>query len=168
MQVSATKSQPQQPVLQTVPDLPPEPHCVSWSAASPCALLKQQYQAALQKRQQIQLQNYVETQKAQAAQNAAAQASAPLQQQITDLQSQNSALQGQLQQLRVQLQQQETAAVQAKQTAHDEGFWEGLYRGAGGVLTVALIAVAIVYAVKRLRGRYAVVQTSEKTQGASA
>jgi len=58
--------------------------------------------------------------------------------------------------------------VKAKETTRDEGFWEGMYRGAGGMLVIALLVVAVVYVLKRVRGRYAIVRTDDKAQSASA
>src|SRR5438876_3153080 len=131
------------PQLEAVPDLPPEPHCVTWYSGSPCDVLKQQYQIAVEKRQGAELRNFVKVKQGEAANLAAAQTSAPLQQQISALQDQNGELQTQLQQLRAQTQQQLITAIQAKEAAHDEGFREGLYRGIGVVLVIVLMAVAI-------------------------
>lgn len=168
MQTSmASQTQPQ-PALQPVPDLPPEPHCVTWYSGSPCDVLKQQYQAAVKKRAEIQLSNYVETQKAQAAADAAAKASAPLQQQVSDLQKQTADLQAQAQQLRAAAQKQQSAAIQAKEVAHDEGFREGAVRGAGIALAVVLVVLVIVLVVKRVRGRYTLVRTEGGASGPSA
>src|SRR6266849_3943929 len=104
-----TQTPAQGPVLQPLPELLPEPHCITWYSGSPCDVLKQQYQAALEKRQQIELSNYVEMQKFQATQAAAARI---------------DAFQAQLNQIHTQIQQQEIAAIQAKEAAHDEGYRE--------------------------------------------
>src|SRR5580704_7620107 len=117
----------QQPQLTPVP---PRPTCTLIFKTGSCADLWRAYNQAAAQRLQEQLQIYVNRQK----DLASAQASAPLQQQISDLQKLNADQQTQIANLQQQMQSDATAALDAKAESHVAGMKLGAGIGAGAVL----------------------------------
>jgi hypothetical protein len=122
-------------------------------------MLWQDYNMALQKRQQEELQLYVERQKDMAT----AQATAPLQQQIADLKKLVSDQQTQLTQLHEQMQTDATAALQAKAAAHSQG----LEYGAGIGVGAALVLLGLIFGIKKMMSNFTVTKKPQ-AQGAVA
>jgi len=151
------QAQPQQPVVQ-IPSLPPEPHCVVWYKGSPCDVVRQQYQQALQARAAA----IIQQQRQLAAQQATEQANAQYQpelenkqQQIDQLQKANADLQQQLVQLKAdteqKLQQQTSTAFKEKVAAHDEGVFHGFAVGFGAALLLVVIVLGVRLLLRKFR-----------------
>ena len=160
--------QGQSQTITQIPTLPPEPHCIVWYQGSPCDVLRQQYQQALQARAVaiIKQQRELAAQQAadQAKQEAAAQYQPELenkQQQIAQLQKDNADLQQQLAQLKTdteqKLQQQTNTAFKEKVAAHDEGAFHGFAAGFG----IALLLVGLVLGVRLLLRKFRVAKREE-------
>jgi|HubBroStandDraft_4_1064222.scaffolds.fasta_scaffold147052_2 uncharacterized membrane protein len=117
----------------TAIQVPPKPTCVVILRNGSCADLWRQYNTAL-------LQQYVARQKEAA--------SAPLQQQITDLNRLVTEQQAQIKTMQEQAQADNAAAVQAKADASKEGMLYGFFG--------ALFLVGIIFAVKKVMQGYSV------------
>lgn len=142
---------------QNTPQLtqvPPKPTCTPILTNGACANLWRAYNQALAQRQREELQLYVDRQKELASQAA----TAPLQQQIADLNKLVADQQGQIKKLQDQMQADATAALQsaaqakdadaaallgAKDAAHKKGLWQGLAIGAGTILVLILLTIAV-------------------------
>ncbi len=166
--------------IQLTP-VPPKPTCTPILTNGACANLWQNYNQALGQRQREELQLYVNRQK----ELATSAATAPLQQQITDLNKLVTDQQDQIKKLQDQMQADATAALQAvsqtkesdaearkadadaalaaKSAAHRQGMWQGLGIGSGGVL---LLLIAI-FVVRRLARSFTITKKSQAS-GASA
>ena len=143
------QAQPQPSPIQ-IPPLPPEPHCVVWYRGSPCDVVRQEYQQALQARAAAIIQQQRQLGAQQATEQAAAQYQPEIedkQQQIDQLQKANADLQQQLAQLKTdseqKLQQQTSEAFKAKVAAHDEGAFHGFAAGFGAALLMVLIVAGV-------------------------
>jgi hypothetical protein len=120
-----------------LPPAPLKPTCVLLFKTGPCADSWRNYHQAVQQWNQL----YVQHQQ----QIAASQATAPLQQQITDEHQQITTLQEQI------------------IAAHTQG----LQQGAGIGVGAALILFGVIYAIKRLMGNFTVTKKPQ-TRAASA
>src|SRR5437899_6494861 len=123
-------------VGQQTPQLtvvPPKPTCTLLFRTGSCADLWTNYNQAVARRKQEELQLYVNRQKELASEAA----TAPLQQQITDLTKLTADQQAQIAKLQKQMQSDAAAALEAKQgdaaaavaansAAHQQGLWQGL------------------------------------------
>lgn len=152
------QAQPQQQPIIQIPPLPPEPHCVVWYKGSPCDVVRQQYQQALQARAAAIIQQQRQLAAQQATEQATAQYQPELenkQQQIDQLQKANADLQQQLAQLRTdteqKLQQQTSTAFKEKVAAHDEGVFHGFAIGFGAALLLAAIALGVRLLLRKFR-----------------
>jgi uncharacterized protein YlxW (UPF0749 family) len=137
-----------QPQLTPVP---PKPTCHWIFNTGPCNDLWKAYNQALAQRQREELQLYVDRQK----QLASSQASAPLQQQITELNKQVADLtnlsgdqQEQIKRLQEQMQVDAVAASQAKADAHKQGLELGAGIGVGSMV----LFFALIFTVKKITG----------------
>ena len=119
--------------------VPPKPTCVIVLRNGSCADLWRNYNDAVAKRVREELQLYVARQKEQAS----SQATAPLQQQITDQQAQIKKLQEQV------------------IAAHQDGLQYGVGIGAGA----ALVLFGLVFCIRRLTQNFSV---TKKTQSRAA
>ena len=128
--------------------VPPKPTCVVILPNGSCADLWRQYNIAI-------LQQYVARQKEAA--------SAPLQQQITELAKLSNDQQAQIKSLHEQMDANAAAAAQAKIDAHAQGVQQGAGYGAAGTL----LLVGIVFAIKRATSGYTVTK-KEPARAASA
>jgi hypothetical protein len=126
-------------------EVPPKPTCVLIFKTGTCADSWRAYNLALTKRQQEEMQLYINRQK----DLASAQATAPLQQQIADLNKLVSDQQTQIKKLSDQIQTDAEAALQAKTAAHDAGVKRGVGIGGGAML----ILVIVIFVIKRFTGR---------------
>ena len=117
-------------------EVPPKPTCTLIFQTGACADLWRAYNQALAKRQQEELQLYVNRQKELASQAA----TAPLQQQIADLTKLTVDLQAQIEKLQKQMQSDASAALVRQADAHNQGLWEGVGIGAGGLL-ILIVAI---------------------------
>ena len=111
--------------------VPPKPTCVVILANGSCADLWRQYNTAV-------LQLYIARQKEAA--------SAPLQQQITELNKLVAEQQAQIKNQQEQMQTNSAAALQAKTDAHSQGMQDGVGYGVTG----ALLLVGVVFTIKRM------------------
>ena len=149
-------------VTPQLTQVPPKPTCTPILTNGACSNLWRNYNQALAQRQREELQLYVERQKALASQAA----SAPLQQQITDLNKLVADQQDQIKKLQDQMQADAAAALQAKHdeaaaavaeakkeaaaesavaqaAAHKQGLWNGIGIGAGAMLLVVILGFVI-------------------------
>jgi CHASE3 domain sensor protein len=140
----------------------PKPTCTPILTNGACANLWRNYNQALAQRQREELQLYVERQKALASEAA----SAPLQQQITDLNKLVADQQDQIKKLQDQMQADAAAALQAKHdeaaaavaeakkeaaaesavaqaAAHKQGMWKGIGIGAGAMLLLVILGFIV-------------------------
>jgi hypothetical protein len=108
--------------------LPPKPTCVIILRNGACADLWKNYNQAVAQRLGEQIKMYANRQ--------AQLASAPLQQQITDLTKLNSDEQAQIKTLQEQMQAESAAALEDKSAAHREGLEYGSAIGAGATLLI--------------------------------
>src|SRR5712692_1701353 len=136
---SSTFAGPQAPQLTVVP---PKPTCTLLFRTGSCADLWRTYNEALARRQQEEIQLYVNRQKELASQAA----TAPLQQQIADLTKLTADQQAQISKLQAQMQSDATSAIDARQNAHQQGLLEGIGIGGAGVL----VLIAVVLGVRRV------------------
>jgi hypothetical protein len=127
-------------------EVPPKPTCTLIFKTGTCADSWRAYNRALTKRQQEEMQLYINRQK----DLASAQATAPLQQQIADLNKLVSDQQAQIKKLSDQIQTDAEAALQAKSDAHDAGVKRGA-EVAGGVGLFLLVVVVLVLKKKPVR-----------------
>ena len=138
-------------IAQQTPQLtvvPPKPTCTLLFKTGSCADLWTNYNQAVARRQQEEIQLYVNRQKELASEAA----TAPLQQQIADLNKLVSDQQTQIKQLHEQMQANATAALQAKSAAHTEGLGQGTSIGVGA----SLVLFGLIYAIRRAMGNYKV------------
>lgn len=140
----------QQPQLTPVP---PRPTCTLIFKTGSCADLWNAYNQAVGERQREELQIYVNRQK----DLASAQATAPLQEQISDLQKLNSDQQAHLGKLQQQMQADAAAALDAKAESHLQGMEEVAATGAGAVL----ILFGLVFLIRRLSQSFTVTRKAE-------
>jgi hypothetical protein len=118
--------QPEAPVQLT--PLPPKPACTPILRNGNCAELWKNYNQAVAQRLGEQIKIYANRQ--------AQLASAPLQQQVTDLTKLNADEQTQIKTLQQQMQAESAVALQEKSAAHAEGLEYGGAIGAGVMLLV--------------------------------
>lgn len=137
----------QQPPVQLTP-VPPKPTCTLIFKTGSCADLWRNYNQAVARRQQEEIQLYVNRQKELASQAA----TAPLQQQIADLTRLSGDQQAQINKLQQQMQADATASIEARQNAHQQGLWEGAAIGGAGVL----ILIAVILGVRKLLSGFAI------------
>src|SRR6266700_2279394 len=142
--------QQQTPQLTVVP---PKPTCTLIFNTGACADLWRNYNEAVARRQQEEIQLYVNRQKELASQAA----TAPLQQQIADLTKLNGDQQAQISKLQKQMQSDASAALEARQNAHQQGLWEGVAIGGAGVL----ILIAVVLGVRRISRSFTITKKSQ-------
>jgi len=121
------------PAQQQLTQVPPKPTCnpaalAVFGGGPDCQDRWNLYNQAVQQRTREELQLYVNRQKEQA--------SAPLQQQITELNKLSTDQQTQIKKLQEQMQADSAAAVQAKAAAHTEGMEQGA--GIGAVVMLLL------------------------------
>ncbi len=137
--------------------VPPKPTCALMFKTGPCADLWRNYNQAVARRQQEEIQLYVNRQKELASQAA----TAPLQQQIADMTKLSADQQAQISKLQQQMQADASAALEARQAdasdAHRQGLWEGIGIGGGG----ALILIALVFGVMRISKSFAITKKSQ-------
>src|SRR6266436_6559967 len=131
--------------------VPPKPTCTLIFQTGSCADLWRNFNQAAARRQQEEIQLYVNRQKELASQAA----TAPLQQQIADMTKLSADQQAQISKLQQQMQADASAALEARQAdasdAHRQGLWEGIGIGGGG----ALILIALVFGVMRISKSFA-------------
>jgi hypothetical protein len=125
--------QPEAPA-QLAP-LPPKPTCVIILRNGACADLWRNYNQAVAQRLGEQIKIYANRQ--------AQLASAPLQQQVTDLTKLNADEQAQIKDLQEQIQADSAAALQEKSAAHRAGLEYGSGIGAGVMLLVCGLMFAL-------------------------
>lgn len=125
--------QPDAPAQLT--PLPPKPHCRYILSNGTCADLWRNYNQAVAQRLGDQIKIYANRQ--------AELASAPLQQQVTDLTKLNADEQAQIKDLQVQIQADSAAALQEKSAAHREGLEYGSAIGAGVMLLICGLIFAL-------------------------
>ena len=139
--------------------VPPKPTCVVLLQNGSCADLWRAYNQAFQQRTREELQLYVNRQK----ELASSQATAPLQQQITDLNKLVTDQQEKIKNLQEQMQSEATAAPQARADAYTAGMEKGASLGASGML----LLVGIVFATRRMTQGYTLTK-KEQAKAASA
>ncbi|HXL22484.1 MAG TPA: hypothetical protein VOA78_08465 [Candidatus Dormibacteraeota bacterium] len=122
--------------------VPPKPTCTLIFKTGSCADLWTNYNQAFAQRQREEIQLYVNRQKELASEAA----TAPLQQQISELTRLTGDQQTQISKLQQQMQSDASASVEARQNAHQQGLWEGLVIGGAGVL----ILMAVVWGARRI------------------
>jgi len=132
-----------QELATQLPDVPPKPTCTPWLNTGTCADLWRNYNQAVARRQQAELQLYINRQKELASEAA----TAPLQQQISDLTKLTADQQAQITKLQKQMQSDAAAALEARQAdaaeARQQGLWEGLEIGAGGAFGLIILVLVI-------------------------
>jgi hypothetical protein len=133
--------------------VPPKPTCTLLFKTGSCADLWTNYNQAVARRQQEEIQLYVYRQKELASQAA----TAPLQQQIADLTILTTDQQTQIKKLHEQMQSDASAAIEARQNAHQQGLWEGVAVGGAGLL----ILIAVVLGVRRMSRSFTITKKSE-------
>jgi len=136
--LAASVSMGQQTPVQLT-QVPPKPTCVVILPNGSCADLWRAYNQALQQRTREELQVYINRQKELASE----QATAPLQQQITDLNKLVTDQQEKIKNLQEQLQSDASAALQAKADAHLAGLKRGAIMGAISILLLLGLIVAV-------------------------
>ena len=143
-------------IAQQTPQLtvvPPKPTCTLLFRTGSCADLWTNYNQAVARRQQEEIQLYVNRQKELASQAA----TAPLQQQIADLTNLSTDQQAQIKKLHEQMQSDASAAIEARQNAHQQGLWEGVAMGGAGVL----VLIAVVLGVRRISRSFTITKKSQ-------
>ena len=133
--------------------VPPKPTCTLLFQTGSCADLWRNYNQAVARRQQEEIQLYVNRQKDLASQAA----TAPLQQQIADLTKLSADQQAQINKLHEQMQSDASAALEARQNAHQQGLWEGVAMGGAGVL----VLIAVVLGVRRISRSFTITKKSQ-------
>ena len=133
--------------------VPPKPSCTLLFRTGSCADLWSNYNQAVARRQQEEIQLYVNRQKELASQAA----TAPLQQQIADLTKLSADQQAQISKLHEQMQSDATAALEARQNAHQQGLLEGIAIGGAGVL----ILIAVVLGFRRISRSFTITKKAE-------
>jgi hypothetical protein len=126
--------------------VPPKPTCTVILRNGACADLWNAYNRALAQRQREELQLYITRQRDLASQAA----TAPLQQQISDLNKLTADQQAKIGSMQKQMETDAAAALEARQTdtaaAHQQGMVRGAELGGGG----ALALLALIFVVMRL------------------
>src|SRR6266849_4152366 len=143
-------------LAQQTPQLtvvPPKPTCTLLFKTGSCADLWTNYNQAVARRQQEEIQLYVNRQKELASEAA----TAPLQQQIADLTKLSADQQAQISKLHEQMQSDATAALEARQNAHQQGLWEGIGIGGAGML----VLIAVVLGIRRISRSFTITKKSE-------
>jgi hypothetical protein len=138
---------PQSQAPAQLTNIPPTPSCnpaAIFGDSRDCQDRWNIYNQAVQQRRQEELQLYVSRQKELA--------SAPLQQQISDLNKLVGDQQSQITKLHEQIQSDVRAAMQAKASAHTEGLENGTGIGVGG----ALLLFAVFFGIKRVMNNFTV------------
>src|SRR5713226_2218104 len=133
--------------------VPPKPTCTLLFKTGSCADLWTNYNQAVARQQQEEIQLYVNRQKELASQAA----TAPLQQQIADMTKLSADQQAQINKLQQQMQSDAAAALEARQNAHQQGLWEGAAIGGAAVL----ILIAVVLGVRRVSQSFTITKKSE-------
>lgn len=141
----SANAQQQAPQLTVVP---PKPTCTLIFKTGSCADLWNAYNDAVARRQQEEIQLYVNRQKELASQAAAA----PLQKQIDDLTKLSSDQQVQITKLHEQMKSDATAALERQADAHQQGLYEGVGIGAVGLL----ILIGIVMGIRRFSSNFSI------------
>lgn len=131
---------------QQLTPVPPKPSCNPNALfhTVACEDLWKTYNAAIAQRTRQELQLYVNKQK----ENAASEATAPLEQQIAGLTKLSTDQQDQIKSLQDQMKANSDAALQAKSEAHTQGLEQGAGIGAGGML----LLFGVVFVIKKLTG----------------
>ena len=143
-------------IAQQTPQLtvvPPKPTCTLLFKTGSCADLWTNYNQAVARRQQEEIQLYVNRQKELASEAA----TAPLQQQIADLTKLSADQQAQISKLHEQMQSDASAAIEARQNAHQQGLWEGIGIGGAGML----VLIAVVLGIRRISQSFTITKKSE-------
>jgi hypothetical protein len=143
-------------IAQQTPQLtvvPPKPTCTLLFKTGSCADLWTNYNQAVARRQQEEIQLYVNRQKELASQAA----TAPLQQQIADLTILTEGQQTQIKKLQRKIESDASAALEARVNAHQQGLWEGVATGGAGVL----ILIAVILGVRRISGSFTITKKSQ-------
>ncbi len=148
--LSSTSVAQQTPQLT---DVPPKPTCTLLFQTGSCADLWRNYNQAAARRQQEEIQLYVNRQKELASQAA----TAPLQQQIADMTKLSADQQAHIRKLQQQMQSDASAAIEARQNAHQQGLWEGVAMGGAGVL----VLIAVVLGVRRISRSFTITKKSQ-------
>jgi len=133
--------------------VPPKPTCTLTFKTGSCADLWRNYTEAVARRQQEEIQLYVNRQKELASQAA----TAPLQQQIADLTNLSADQQSQIKKLHEQMQSDASSAIEARQIAHQQGLLEGVVMGGVGVL----VLIAVILGVRRISRSFAITKKSQ-------
>src|SRR6266436_2097115 len=133
--------------------VPPKPTCTLLFQTGSCADLWRNYNQAVARRQQEEIQLYVNRQKELASQAA----TAPLQQQIADLTRLSGDQQAQIKKLHEQMQADASAALDARQNAHQQGLLEGVGIGAVGML----VLIALILGVRRISQSFSITKKSQ-------
>jgi hypothetical protein len=133
--------------------VPPKPTCTLLFQAGSCYDLWRNYNQAVARRQQEEIQLYVNRQKELASQAA----TAPLQQQIADLTILTEGQQSQIRKLQQKIESDAPAALEARLNAHQQGLWEGVAIGGAGVL----ILIAVVLGVRRISRSFTITKKSQ-------
>src|SRR5258708_28645979 len=142
----------QSPQLKVVP---PKPTCTLIFKTGSCADLWRNYNQAVARRQKEEIQLYVNRQKELASEAA----TAPLQQQIADMTKLSADQQAQISKLHQQMQSDASAALEARQNAHQQGLWEGVPIGGAGVL----ILIAVILGVRRISRGFTITKKSPES-----
>jgi hypothetical protein len=144
-----------------ITEVPPKPTCTQIFNTGPCADLWRNYNQAVQQRPREELQRHVNRQK----ELASTQATAPLQQQISDLKKLAEDERQQIEKLQDrmqvdsaaavrQMQADSTAILQARSFAHTEGLLQGAGIGVGGTL----LLFGLMFGVRKLRRNFTVIK----------
>jgi hypothetical protein len=128
--------------------VPPKPTCTVILRNGACADLWNAYNRALAQRQREELQLYINRQKDLASQAA----TAPLQQQISDLNKLTADQQAKIASMQKQMESDAAAALEARQTdtaaAHQQGLTKGLEMGGGGALALFVLIFVVMRVTK--------------------
>jgi len=145
--------QSESPVQLT--QVPPKPTCNpnSFFDSGTCRDSINAYNQAVQQRTREEIQLYVNRQK----ELASSQATAPLQQQISDLNKLVSSQQGQIKKLQEQIQGDSTVAIQARTEAHTAG----LQSGAGIGFGATLLLFGLIFGVRKLARNFTVTKKAQ-------
>ena len=133
--------------------VPPKPTCTLLFQAGSCYDLWRNYNQAVARRQQEEIQLYVNRQKELASQAA----TAPLQQQIADLTILTEGQQAQIRKLQQKIESDASSALEARLNAHQQGLWEGIGIGGAGVL----VLIAVVLGVRRISRSFTITKKSQ-------
>jgi hypothetical protein len=134
-------------------DVPPKPTCTLLFQTGSCADVRRNYNQAVARRQQEEIQLYVNRQKELASQAA----TAPLQQQIANLTILTEGQQAQIRKLQQKIESDASSALEARLNAHQQGLWEGAAVGGAGVL----VLIAVILGVRRISRSFAITKKSQ-------